>query len=82
MKVNPTLPLIPHIGLESVVPRDILYLFNERELALLISGAPHFDVDEWEQTTNCSESNNCVVQWFWKLVRSLSQVSIIMYDYY
>lgn len=41
-------------GLYEVVPKDLLKIFSERELELLISGLPEIDVDEWRANTGPS----------------------------
>ncbi|KAK4700563.1 hypothetical protein P7C70_g5684, partial [Phenoliferia sp. Uapishka_3] len=38
-------------GLYEVVPKDLLKIFSEKELELLISGLPDIDVDEWRANT-------------------------------
>jgi len=62
-------------GLEAVVSREILDIFNEREFALLICGAPNFDVEDWRSNTTVSNADpdGPILTWFWSLVGSLSQ---------
>lgn len=38
-------------GLYEIVPKDLLQIFSEKELELLISGLPEIDVDEWRANT-------------------------------
>lgn len=38
-------------GLYEIVPKDLLRIFSEKELELLISGLPEIDVDEWRANT-------------------------------
>lgn len=38
-------------GLYEIVPKDLLQIFSEREVELLISGLPDIDVDEWRGAT-------------------------------
>lgn len=38
-------------GLYEIVPKEVLQIFSERELELLISGLPEIDVDEWRANT-------------------------------
>ena len=38
-------------GLFSIVPRSLIGVFNERELQLLVSGIPEWDVDDWRKYT-------------------------------
>src|SRR3546814_9908569 len=35
-------------GLFATMSRECTYLFNERELALLLAGSPQVDVDDWK----------------------------------
>ncbi|POY71626.1 putative Acid-D-amino-acid ligase, partial [Rhodotorula taiwanensis] len=59
-------------GLYEVVPKDLLQIFSERELELLISGLPDIDVDEWRSHTDLVgySSSDPVVGYFWRAVRS------------
>ena len=41
-------------GIYEVVPKDLLQIFSERELELLLSGVPEIDVDEWKANTGQS----------------------------
>ena len=38
-------------GLYEIVPKDLMQIFTERELELLISGLPEIDADEWRANT-------------------------------
>ncbi|KAK9462024.1 uncharacterized protein V1516DRAFT_701414 [Lipomyces oligophaga] len=59
-------------GFYDIVPKDLISIFNEQELELLISGLPDIDVDDWRNNTtyqNYSPSSQ-QIQWFWRGVRS------------
>ncbi|ANB12562.1 NEDD4 family E3 ubiquitin-protein ligase [Sugiyamaella lignohabitans] len=59
-------------GFNELIPQDLVNVFDERELELLIGGIAEIDVDDWKKHTDYrgySESDE-VVQWFWKCVRS------------
>ncbi|KAK7203014.1 hypothetical protein BZA70DRAFT_242056, partial [Myxozyma melibiosi] len=59
-------------GFYDIVPADLISIFNENELELLISGLPDIDVDDWRNNTvyqNYSASSP-QIQWFWRAVRS------------
>ncbi|KAK9489405.1 hypothetical protein V1508DRAFT_464960 [Lipomyces doorenjongii] len=59
-------------GFYDIVPKDLIAIFNEQELELLISGLPDIDVDDWRNNTvyqNYSPSSP-QIQWFWRAVRS------------
>ncbi|BGP42101.1 E3 ubiquitin-protein ligase tom1 [Rhodotorula kratochvilovae] len=62
-------------GLYEIVPKDLLQIFSERELELLISGLPDLDVDEWRAHTDLVSYTNSdpIVSYFWRAVRSFSQ---------
>ena len=62
-------------GLEQCVPRDILSLYSERELAFIIAGNPRFNVQEWRNACvlHNAECADDVILWFWKFVEELSQ---------
>ncbi len=59
-------------GFHDIIPKDLIAIFDEQELELLISGLPDIDVDDWR---NNSEYNNYSpaspqIQWFWRAVKS------------
>ncbi|KAH9842411.1 ubiquitin-protein ligase [Rhodofomes roseus] len=59
-------------GFSELIPQDLVNVFDERELELLIGGMSEIDVDDWSKFTDYRgyEVNDDVVQWFWKCVRS------------
>lgn len=62
-------------GFHDIIPADLIAIFNEQELELLISGLPEIDVDDWK---NNSEYHNYSasspqIQWFWRAVRSFDK---------
>ncbi|KAA8911552.1 DNA binding protein [Sphaerosporella brunnea] len=63
------------IGFHDIVPADLISIFNEQELELLISGMPEIDLDDWRNNTeyhNYSASSS-QIQWFWRAVRSFDK---------
>jgi len=38
-------------GFHDIVPAELVAIFNEQELELLISGLPDIDVDDWRNNT-------------------------------
>jgi E3 ubiquitin-protein ligase HUWE1 len=59
-------------GFHDIIPAELVAIFNEQELELLISGLPEIDVDDWKSNTeyhNYSASSP-QIQWFWRAVRS------------
>jgi len=62
-------------GLHEIVPPDMLSLFDDKELELLISGLPDIDVEDLKANT---EYHNYTpqseqVQWFWKVLNEFTQ---------
>ena len=58
-------------GFNELIPQELINVFDERELELLIGGMSEIDVDDWAKHTdyrNCSSSDQIVV-WFWQTVR-------------
>ena len=59
-------------GFHELIPQDLINVFDERELELLIGGIAEIDVDDWKKHTDYrgyTESDE-VVQNFWQTVRS------------
>ncbi|KAJ1979372.1 hypothetical protein H4R34_002850 [Dimargaris verticillata] len=57
-------------GFHQLIPRDLIVVFDERELELLVGGIAEIDLDDWKKYTDYrgyTESDQ-VVQWFWKCV--------------
>ncbi|TPR03887.1 hypothetical protein CAN33_002380 [Aspergillus niger] len=62
-------------GFHEIIPSDLISIFNEQELELLISGLPEIEVDDWKVNTeyhNYSASSP-QIQWFWRAVRSFDK---------
>ncbi|GAA5961735.1 hypothetical protein JCM21900_000844 [Sporobolomyces salmonicolor] len=61
-------------GLYEIVPKDLLQIFTERELELLISGLPEIDADEWRANTDLVgfSPTDPIIGYFWRAVRSFS----------
>ncbi|KAK7429611.1 NEDD4 E3 ubiquitin-protein ligase [Neonectria magnoliae] len=59
-------------GFQELIPHELINVFDERELELLIGGIAEIDVDDWKKHTDYrgyTESDE-VVQNFWTTVRS------------
>lgn len=59
-------------GFHEIIPRELISIFDEQELELLISGLPDIDVNDWQNNTiyvNYSPSS-IQIQWFWRAVMS------------
>jgi len=62
-------------GLHEIVPSELLSLFDDKELELLISGLPDIDIEDLKANT---EYHNYTpqseqVQWFWKVLSEFGQ---------
>ncbi|KAJ1976936.1 E3 ubiquitin-protein ligase tom1 [Dimargaris xerosporica] len=62
-------------GFHDVIPRDLVQIFNEQELELLISGLPDIDIDDWKNNTEYRgyTMSSLQIRWFWRGVRSFDQ---------
>lgn len=63
------------VGFHDIVPPELISIFNEQELELLISGLPEIDVDDWKANTeyHSYSPSSPQVQWFWRAVRSFDK---------
>jgi hypothetical protein len=55
-------------GFHDLIPADLINVFDERELELLIGGIADIDVDDWKKHTDYrgyTESDDVIVN-FWK----------------
>ncbi|KAJ2577019.1 hypothetical protein GGH19_001662, partial [Coemansia sp. RSA 1807] len=60
-------------GFHELIPEDLIQVFDERELELLIGGLAEIDIEDWKKHTDYrgyTESDQ-VVQWFWKFVAEM-----------
>ncbi|CAK4033377.1 E3 ubiquitin- ligase hulA [Lecanosticta acicola] len=59
-------------GFHELIPADLINVFDERELELLIGGIADIDVDDWKKHTDYRgyTENDVVIQNFWKCIRS------------
>ncbi|WEJ95619.1 E3 ubiquitin-protein ligase tom1 [Yamadazyma tenuis] len=60
------------IGFHEMIPKDLVSIFDEQELELLISGLPDIDVQDWQNNTiyNNYSPSSLQIQWFWRAVKS------------
>ena len=61
-------------GFHELIPADLVNVFDERELELLIGGIADIDVDDWKKHTDYRgyTESDVVVQNFWKVSRVIS----------
>lgn len=59
-------------GFNELIPADLVNVFDERELELLIGGIADIDVDDWKKHTDYRgyQESDEVIQNFWKVIRS------------
>jgi E3 ubiquitin-protein ligase NEDD4 len=59
-------------GLLELIPMDLLAVFDERELELLIGGITEIDMDDWTKFTDYRgyDKTDQVIEWFWQCIRS------------
>ncbi|XP_077569161.1 E3 ubiquitin-protein ligase NEDD4-like isoform X2 [Stigmatopora nigra] len=58
-------------GFFELIPQDLIKIFDENELELLMCGLGDVDVNDWRQNTKYKSgynSNHVVISWFWKAV--------------
>jgi E3 ubiquitin-protein ligase HUWE1 len=62
-------------GFWDLVAKDLLEIFNDKEVELLISGLPEIDIFDMKKHTeyNGYFSNSPVIKWFWEVVQDLSK---------
>lgn len=61
-------------GLQMVLPLELLEHFNEAEFSLLVNGETQIDVDDWERHTDFTGGAIKFKDWFFRCVRSFSNV--------
>lgn len=61
-------------GFHDLVTPDLISIFNELELELLISGMPEIDIDDLKANTEYAnyKPSDSVIRWFWKAMYSFS----------
>ncbi|XP_010675966.2 E3 ubiquitin-protein ligase UPL1 isoform X2 [Beta vulgaris subsp. vulgaris] len=62
-------------GFTELVPRELISIFNDKELELLISGLPEIDLDDLKANTEYTgyTAASNVIQWFWEVACSFSK---------
>lgn len=62
-------------GFNELIPRDLISIFNDKELELLISGLPDIDLDDMRANTEYSGYSPAshVIQWFWEVAQGFSK---------
>ena len=59
-------------GFYEIIPKDLISIFNYKELELLISGLPNFDIEDLKQNTEYQgyNANSPQVQWLWEVLET------------
>lgn len=59
-------------GFNELIPPDLVNVFDERELELLIGGIADIDIEDWKKHTDYRgyQEQDEVIQNFWKIVRT------------
>ena len=68
-------------GFHELVPPELISIFNEKELELLISGLPDIDLDDLVSNTdytNYAASDQNIV-WFWSVLRKFSREELALF---
>ncbi|KAI9106855.1 hypothetical protein K1719_022383 [Acacia pycnantha] len=62
-------------GFNELIQRELISIFNDKELELLISGLPDIDLDDLRANTEYSGYTvaSPIIQWFWEVVHSFSK---------
>lgn len=62
-------------GFRELVPGELVSIFNDKELELLISGLPEIDLDDLKANTEYTGYTvaSGVVRWFWEVVKAFSK---------
>ena len=70
-------------GFNELVPLQLIKVFDENELELLMCGIGKIDVKDWKHNTVYKggyHNNHIVIQWFWRVSKSnLRMRYILMY---
>ncbi|CAH1981354.1 unnamed protein product [Acanthoscelides obtectus] len=62
-------------GFSDLIPMNLIKIFDENELELLMCGIQHIDVKDWKTNSLYKgdyHSNHIVIQWFWRVVLSFN----------
>jgi hypothetical protein len=67
-------------GFWQLVPRELIAIFNDHELELLISGLPDIDVSDLRANTMYSNYSPAspVIQWFWQVVADMDKQDLAL----
>lgn len=57
-------------GFNELIPEDLVNVFDERELELLIGGIAEIDVEDWKKHTDYRgyQESDETIKWFWQVI--------------
>lgn len=67
-------------GFHELIPKNLIKIFDENELELLMCGIGNVDVKDWKNNTIYKggyHQNHIVIQWFWRVC--FNQFSILIF---
>lgn len=61
-------------GFHDLVPKDLIKIFDAKELELMISGLPTIDIDDMKENTIYKNYNahSKVIQWLWEVLEEFN----------
>ncbi|KAK9833876.1 hypothetical protein WJX74_008569 [Apatococcus lobatus] len=67
-------------GFWDLIPKELISIFNDHELELLISGLPEIDVSDLRRNTEYSgyTAASKTIQWFWEVVQGLDKEDLAL----
>ncbi|KFM28642.1 E3 ubiquitin-protein ligase UPL1 [Auxenochlorella protothecoides] len=67
-------------GFWDIVPKELISMFNDHELELLISGLPEIDVADLRKNTEYTgyTAASAVVRWFWDVVDGMDKEDLAL----
>lgn len=65
-------------GFHEIIPKQLVSIFNYKEIELLISGMPNFDINDLKKNTDYNGYNidSPQIVWFWELIEGLEQQDV------
>nr|XP_043618820.1 E3 ubiquitin-protein ligase UPL1 [Erigeron canadensis] len=62
-------------GFSELIPRELISIFNDKELELLISGLPEIDLGDLKANTDYSgyTASSRLITWFWEVVNAFNK---------
>ena len=63
-------------GFYDVIPKEIISIFSYKEIELLVSGYPNYEISDLKANTlyNSYNINSKQIIWFWEVMESLNEI--------